>query len=148
MITEFTSVRSSMARTTSFLNNARGRRTWTMHGAARMQAWLLTVTNSQFHYLTLRLGFVGKLQHDPGMPKRGRTYVNQSVSFPPELLAAARRRARNLGLAFSAYIQKCLQRDLTERGSIVFSESEGAVQMAAESPQPAHEHTRPRSPRK
>jgi hypothetical protein len=147
-MTELTLVRSSVARTINFLNSARGSRTWTVHRAARMQTWLLTVSNSQFHYLTLRLGFVGKLQHDPGMPKRGRTYVNQSISFPPELLAAARRRARNLGLAFSAYIQKCLQRDLAERGSIIFSESDGAAQMAAEPPQPAHEHIRPRSPRK
>jgi hypothetical protein len=82
------------------------------------------------------------------MPKRGRTYVNQSVSFPPELLASARKRARNLGLAFSTYIQKCLQKDLAERGSIIFSEPDGASQIAAESPQPAHEPVRPRSPRK
>jgi hypothetical protein len=66
MITELTLVRSSIARTTSFLNSARGRRTWTMHGAARMQTWLITVTNSQFYCLTLRLGFTGKLQHYPG----------------------------------------------------------------------------------
>lgn len=74
--------------------------------------------------------------------------MNQSVSFPPDLLAAARRRARNLGLPFSAYVQKCVERDLAERGSIVFTEPAGADPMAAEAPQPAHEHARARSPRK
>ena len=43
--------------------------------------------------------------HDPAMPKRGRSYVNQSISFPPGLLGEARVRARNLGLSFSAYVQ-------------------------------------------
>lgn len=56
------------------------------------------------------------------MAKSGRTYVNQSVSFPPELLDAAKDRADNLGLAFSTYVQKCLERDLAERGAIVFEE--------------------------
>jgi hypothetical protein len=81
------------------------------------------------------------------MPKRGRLYVNQSVSFPPDLLAAARKRARNLGLAFSAYVQKCLEKDLAERGAIVFTEAEGKFPMAAEAPQPVPEAPRPKRPR-
>jgi hypothetical protein len=56
------------------------------------------------------------------MPKRGRVYVNQSVSFPPGLLTAARERASRLGLTFSAYVQKCLEKDLQERGSLVLTE--------------------------
>jgi hypothetical protein len=78
------------------------------------------------------------------MPKRGRFYVNQSVSFPPALLAAARKRAGNLGLSFSAYVQKCLERDLEERGAIVFREVEGTSPMAAEDPQSKSEAPRPK----
>jgi len=81
------------------------------------------------------------------MPKRGRSYVNQSVSFPPRLLADAKVRARNLGLSFSAFVQKCLERDLLDRPDIIFRESGGA-QMAAEPPQAAQEAPRPRHPRK
>lgn len=66
------------------------------------------------------------------MGKSGRTYQNQSVSFPPAMLSAAKRRADNLGLSFSAYVQKCIERDLAERPPIVFHErSEPA---AAEDP--------------
>jgi len=81
------------------------------------------------------------------MPKRGRSYVNQSVSFPPRLLADAKARARNLGLSFSAFVQKCLERDLLDRPDIIFRESGGA-QMVAEPPQAAQEAPRPRHPRK
>lgn len=56
------------------------------------------------------------------MAKSGRIHLNQSVSFPPPLLAAAKKRARNLGLSFSAYVQKCVERDLKERPTIVFEE--------------------------
>jgi hypothetical protein len=56
------------------------------------------------------------------MPKSGRVNLNQSVSFPPPLLVAAKKRARNLGLSFSAYVQKCVERDLRERPTIVFEE--------------------------
>ncbi len=56
------------------------------------------------------------------MPKKGRVYLNQSVSFPPALLAAAKKRAKNLGLSFSTYVQKCLERDLAERPAIIFAE--------------------------
>jgi hypothetical protein len=82
------------------------------------------------------------------MPKPGRFYVNQSVSFPPDLLAAARRRARNLGLAFSAYVQKCVEKDLAERGAIVFTEPDGKFPMAAEAPQSVPEVPRPKRLRK
>jgi hypothetical protein len=66
------------------------------------------------------------------MPKRGRVYTNQSVSFPPGLLARAKERARRLGLAFSAYVQKCVERDLEEGGNIVFAEREEPARTAAE----------------
>ena len=82
------------------------------------------------------------------MPKRGRSYVNQSISFPPKLLADSKVRAKNLGLSFSAFVQKCLERDLSDRPDIIFKESGGAVQMAAEPPQAAQETARPRKPRK
>ena len=82
------------------------------------------------------------------MPKSGRSYVNQSVSFPPRLLADAKARARNLGLSFSAYVQKCLERDLLERPDIVFREPAGGAQMAAEPPQAPQEAPRPRHPRR
>jgi hypothetical protein len=82
------------------------------------------------------------------MPKKGRSYVNQSVSFPPRLLADAKTRARNLGLSFSAYVQKCLERDLADRPDIIFRESGGAVQMAAEPPKAPQETPKPRHPRK
>ena len=41
------------------------------------------------------------------MPQdKGRTFVTQSISFPPELLASAKQRAERLGLPFSTYVQK------------------------------------------
>jgi hypothetical protein len=82
------------------------------------------------------------------MPKRGRYFVNQSVSFPPALLAAARKRSANLGLAFSAYVQKCLEKDLLERGSIVFAEFDSPTLMAAESPPAKGEPQKPRKTQK
>ena len=66
------------------------------------------------------------------MPKTGRIYVSQSVSFPPDLLAAAKRRAENLRLAFSTYVQKCIERDLSERKAIVFDEVRGGERLVAE----------------
>lgn len=68
------------------------------------------------------------------MPKSGRVYVSQSVSFPPDLLAAAKRRAENLGLAFSTYVQKCIERDLAERGAIIFQEHRGERLVAEDPP--------------
>ncbi|MGH7997004.1 MAG: hypothetical protein ACREFX_11690 [Opitutaceae bacterium] len=75
------------------------------------------------------------------MAKSGRIYVNQSVSFPPALLAVAKKRAANLGLPFSAYVQKCVERDLAERQPIVFHET---VEPAAAEDAP---HSGPRSRR-
>jgi hypothetical protein len=69
------------------------------------------------------------------MPRTGRIYLSQSVSFPPELLAAAKRRAANLGLSFSTYVQKCIERDLSERKAIVFDETP-AARLVAEDPAP------------
>lgn len=66
------------------------------------------------------------------MPKRGRIYINQSISFPPGLLAKAKERARRLGLPFSAYVQKCVELDLKERKALVFAENDEAVPAAAE----------------
>ena len=44
------------------------------------------------------------------MPQdKGRTFVTQSISFPPELLASAKQRAERLGLPFSTYVQKCIE---------------------------------------
>jgi hypothetical protein len=88
------------------------------------------------------------MTHDPRMPKRGRSYVNQSISFPPGLLAESRERARKLGLSFSAYVQKCLERDLEERGAIIFTESDRSSPMAAEAPQATPEPARPKRARK
>jgi len=56
--------------------------------------------------------------------KSGRTHVNQGISFPPTLLADAKERAKKLGLAFSQYVQKCVERDLTTREAIVFEEKD------------------------
>ena len=66
------------------------------------------------------------------MPKSGRIYVSQSVSFPPGLLSEAKKRARNVGLPFSRYVQKCIERDLTERGAIIFDEPGDASRLVAE----------------
>lgn len=82
------------------------------------------------------------------MPKPGRLYTNQSISFPPKLLADSKVRAKNLGLSFSAFVQKCLERDLSDRPDIIFKESGGSVPMAAEPPQSAQETAKPRKPRK
>lgn len=68
--------------------------------------------------------------------KSGRSYINVSISFPPETLALARERAEKLGLPFSTYIQKCVQRDLEERGTIVFAERDERILAVAEDPAP------------
>jgi hypothetical protein len=82
------------------------------------------------------------------MPNRGRSYVNQSISFPPKLLAESKVRAKNLGLSFSAFVQKCLERDLSDRPDIIFKESGGTAQMAAEPPQSPVETPKPKKARK
>ncbi len=74
--------------------------------------------------------------------------MNQSISFPPKLLAESKVRAKNLGLSFSAFVQKCLERDLSDRPDIIFRESGGEAQMAAEPPQSATEGPKPRKPRR
>ncbi len=58
------------------------------------------------------------------MPKQGsgRTYVNQGVSFPPLLLAAAKQRSKSLGLTLSRYMQICVETDLARRGPVVLEE--------------------------
>lgn len=61
------------------------------------------------------------------MEKSGRTFISQSISFPPELLVEAKERSTKLGLPFSAYVQKCIERDLAERGAIVFAEKSAAL---------------------
>jgi hypothetical protein len=82
------------------------------------------------------------------MPKQGRTHVNQSISFPPKLLAEARERAKKLGLSFSAFVQKSLERDLSERPDIIFSESGGTAPIASEPPQSPSESPKPKKARK
>lgn len=59
------------------------------------------------------------------MPRSGRTHINQSVSFPPALLAEAKERAKRLQLPFSAYVQRCLERDLDAREALVLEERGG-----------------------
>lgn len=56
------------------------------------------------------------------MSKTGRVYVTQSISFPPGLLTDAKQRARNLGLSFSSYVQKCLEKDISLREALVLEE--------------------------
>ena len=56
------------------------------------------------------------------MYREGRIFVTQSISFPPQLLASIKERASNLGLSLSAYVQKCLERDLETRSAIIFDE--------------------------
>lgn len=132
----------------SFLNSERGSLTRTLHRDEGILKWLLTVIIRQQQFSRLLLGFSCKMTHDPGMPKRGRSYVNQSISFPPLLLSEARARAQRLGLPFSAYVQKCLERDLAERGAITFSEPGLGAQVAAEPPQAEPVPSRQRKPRK
>ena len=74
--------------------------------------------------------------------------MNQSISFPPKLLAESKLRAKNLGLSFSAFVQKCLERDLSDRPDIIFKESGGTAAMAAEAPQSPQEPSKPKKSRK
>lgn len=70
-------------------------------------------------------------------PDKGRTFVSQSISFPPELLARAKQRAERLGLPFSTYVQKCIERDLVARDPIIFEErTSESMLMVAEDPAP------------
>jgi predicted DNA-binding protein len=82
------------------------------------------------------------------VPKRGRVYINQSVSFPPELLEMAKERARRLGLSFSTYVQKCIETDLKERKALVFAEREEPARAAAEEAGPVADSPKSRQARK
>lgn len=66
--------------------------------------------------------------------EKGRTFVTQSISFHPDLLGRAKQRAERLGLPFSTYVQKCIEKDLEARDPIVFNEREAAELIAAEDP--------------
>jgi len=78
------------------------------------------------------------------MPRKGRVFVTESISFPPRLLAAVRERAANLGLPLSAYVQKCLERDLETRSAIVFEEKTGGY--GGEAPEKTVRKKAPRDP--
>lgn len=69
--------------------------------------------------------------------EKGRTFVTQSISFHPDLLGRAKQRAERLGLPFSTYVQKCIEKDLHARDPIVFNERDSSELMAAEDPPPA-----------
>lgn len=77
--------------------------------------------------------------------EKGRTFVTQSISFHPELLARAKARAERLGLPFSTYVQKCLERDLLARDPIVFEERSSAAELMVAEEGKASAKTRPRS---
>jgi hypothetical protein len=80
--------------------------------------------------------------------EKGRTFVTQSISFHPELLGRAKQRAERLGLPFSTYVQKCLEKDLLARDPIIFNERDTPELMAAEDPPAADKpRRRPAVPR-
>ncbi|HWA08151.1 MAG TPA: hypothetical protein VG838_01660 [Opitutaceae bacterium] len=76
--------------------------------------------------------------------EKGRTFVTQSISFHPDLLGRAKQRAERLGLPFSTYVQKCIEKDLHARDPIVFKERDAGELMAAEDP-PAGDKPRGRT---
>lgn len=76
--------------------------------------------------------------------EKGRTFVTQSISFHPDLLGRAKQRAERLGLPFSTYVQKCIEKDLESRDPIVFNERDSSGLIAAEDP-PKPNKARPRS---
>ena len=63
------------------------------------------------------------------MPRKeqsnGRVNVGQAVSFPPEMLEAAKERAAALGLTLSAYIQQLVRKDLAHGGAVTIEERPG-----------------------
>ncbi len=80
--------------------------------------------------------------------EKGRTFVTQSISFHPDLLGRAKQRAERLGLPFSTYVQKCIEKDLTARDPIVFNERDSPELLAAEDPpvdKPGRRSTSPRA---
>jgi hypothetical protein len=76
--------------------------------------------------------------------EKGRTFVTQSISFHPDLLGRAKQRAERLGLPFSTYVQKCIEKDLEARDPIVFNERDSSELIAAEDP-PKSDKARTRS---
>ena len=75
--------------------------------------------------------------------EKGRTFVTQSISLHPALLTRAKERAQRLGLPFSTYVQKCIEKDLLSRDPIVFSEQDTPVLLVAEDSLPPSK-SRPR----
>jgi hypothetical protein len=82
------------------------------------------------------------------MPRLGKSHVNQSISFPPKLLADSKVRAKNLGLSLSAFVQKCLDRDLSDRPDTIYKESGGATQTAVEPPPATPDTSKPKKARR
>jgi hypothetical protein len=82
------------------------------------------------------------------MAKSVKSHANQSISFPPKLLAESKARAKSLGLSFSAFVRKCLERDLADRPEAILKEQGDAAQIAAAPPPPPQGVARPRKARK
>lgn len=57
--------------------------------------------------------------------------VSQRITLPPALLRDSTKRAKGLGLSFSAFVQKCLERDLSDQPEVILQESGGTAQMSA-----------------
>jgi hypothetical protein len=74
--------------------------------------------------------------------EKGRTFVTQSISFHPDLLGQAKQRAERLGLPFSTYVQKCIEKDLAARDPIVFDERTSPELLVAEDPAPGEKPRR------
>jgi hypothetical protein len=74
--------------------------------------------------------------------EKGRTFVTQSISFHPDLLGQAKQRAERLGLPFSTYVQKCIEKDLTARDPIVFDERAASELLVAEDAPPGNKPRR------
>src|SRR6185437_7010193 len=105
----------TLAWAATFSSSGRGSCSRTVRRVAAMAEVLVSVINRQWQSPrrnACRPQTPGR--SSGGMAKTGRVYVNQSVSFPPALLEAAKKRARSLGLGFSTYVRKCLEQDLRE----------------------------------
>jgi len=77
--------------------------------------------------------------------EKGRTFVTQSISFHPNLLARAKDRAERLGLPFSTYVQKCIERDLVSRDPIVFEEKDSSADLMVAEDAASSQRSRSRS---
>jgi len=74
--------------------------------------------------------------------------VTKSVSMPPALAAAAEARKDKLGIRnFSEYVRKLVEKDLIQRGSIIYEESGAPVSEPAPPKKPV-EYKISRKPRK